>query len=153
MNIFKKLINKPSRIGSSPIDPSMLNSSTITTSTNGMYIVPGAGYVPTIPPTGPIGTTNSTGTTLGQDYWTKEEKAALAKVGFQYDKKKECWNISLSTTVSILQLKNIMSWPIEKSKPSDIAIDTMKQLKKQLIEKLTAKIILMELIKPHEIKE
>lgn len=131
------IVHKPTALGPSTT-ANCITTGSSTTATNGLF-------------TSPICTTS-----MGDswDNWTKEEKKVLAKVGFKYNKKKESWELDLSTTVLVPQLEGIMAWPAENhEKPSDMAIKIMKQLKKQLIERLTAKIILMELIKSHEIKE
>ena len=98
--------------------------------------------------------TVSSGFSGSWDNWTKEEKKALAKVGFRYDKEKNEWVLDLTATIRIPQLDGFaaMSSGGPDGKPTDQMINTMKQVKEELIEKLTAKIILAELVRPREIK-
>ena len=137
-NFSNSYINLPYNVTDQPpsTHPGIINNMPSTANTTGL---------------GPVGTT---GPILMHPSWTDKEKKVLAMVGFKYNKEKKRWELNLSTTVFISQPEEIMTWfEGERKGPSNIAIKTMKQLKKQLIEKLTAKMILMELIKPHEIKE
>jgi hypothetical protein len=88
------------------------------------------------------------------DKWGEKEKQALANVGFEYNKKTNQWKLKLSAEIEIPQLEGIMMMGHQEgATPSDIAITKIKQLKEKLIEKLTVKMILLELTKPREIKE
>ncbi len=99
--------------------------------------------------------TVSSGFTGSWDQWTKEEKKALAKVGFRYDQEKNEWVLDLTATIRIPQLEGFaaLSGGGTDGKPTDQMITNLKQVKEQLIEKLTAKIILAELVRPREIKD
>lgn len=102
--------------------------------------------------------TNSTGmgssTYNTWDRWTKEEKKALANVGFEFHKATSSWKLKLSIDVLIPQEEGIaMLMQGTSDKPTDQMIERLKQAKEALVEKLTAKIILAELTKPREIKE
>lgn len=147
-------------------------SSNTTTSTGGhaVSIQPGT-YVKTSQPGASAGMltksqltnayqsmfTNSTGsytTANSWDRWTKEEKKALANIGFEYDKAIKSWKLKLSIDVLIPQEEGMaILMQGANDKPTDQMIERLKQAKKDLIEKLTAKIILAELTKPREIKE
>lgn len=86
--------------------------------------------------------------------WTKEEKKSLAKVGFRYDAEKNEWVLDLTATIRIPQSEGFAALSGgSDGKPTDQIITQMKQVKEQLIEKLTAKIILAELVRPREIKD
>jgi len=98
--------------------------------------------------------TISSGFSGSWDSWTKAEKKALAKVGFTYDKKTNEWVLDLTTTIRIPQLEGFAVLSAGAGdKPTDQMIALIKQAKEQLIEKLTAKIVLAELIRPREIKD
>jgi len=101
--------------------------------------------------------TNSTGSTFTSnswDNWTKDEKKLLAKIGFKYDKKKKDWVLRLSSEIRIPQQVGFeMLMQGTGDKPSQQAVAKMKQLKEMIIEKITAKLILSELVKPREVKE
>lgn len=100
--------------------------------------------------------TNSTGTYTGSSWnnWTDDEKKLLAKIGFEYDKKKKDWVLKISTEVRLEQSEGFqLLMQGARDKPSQQAVAKIKQLKEKLIEKLTAKMILSELIKPREVKE
>jgi len=99
--------------------------------------------------------TVSSGFTGTWNQWTKEEKKALAKVGFHYDKERNEWVLDLSTSIRIPQIEGFEALTMGGSneKPSEQMITAMKQAKEALVEKLTAKIILAELTKPREIRE
>jgi hypothetical protein len=97
----------------------------------------------------------SSGWTDVWDKWSDKEKKALANVGFEYDKKSNKWILTLSSKIELPQLEGIMMGMSshDGSTPSEVAITKIKQLKEKLIEKLTVKMILLELTKPREIKE
>lgn len=103
-------------------------------------------YIPSIPYSGASTTGTNTNWT-----WTPEEKEPLVKIGFKYNKKTDCWELDLIATVSIPQGEGILEY-IDQHKPCDRAIKIMKELKEKLIKKLTAKMILTELVKPRDIK-
>lgn len=107
-------------------------------------------YVISDNPVNPYPSASTTG--INTNYtWEPEEKEALVKVGFKYNKEKENWELNLIATVS-LPGKDISGF-INPHKTYDDVINTMKELKEKLIKKLTAKMILMELVKPRDIKE
>jgi len=87
--------------------------------------------------------------------WGNKQKKALANIGFEYDKKTNEWILRLTSEVRVPQLEGIMASMGSNGdgKPTDIAILEMKKLKEQLVEKLTAKIILLELIRPRKIDD
>jgi len=99
--------------------------------------------------------TVSSGWTDVWDKWSDKEKKALANVGFEYDKKSNKWKLTLSADIELPQLEGIMMGMSSHDghTPSEVAIAKIKQLKEKLIEKLTVKMILLELTKPREIKE
>lgn len=110
--------------------------------------------VPGIQPMYTNSTTVGTFTTgTSWDNWTKEEKKALAKVGFKYDKKANEWILDLSATIRIPQQEGyqMLVSPDAGEKPSKQMMIKLKQLKEMIVEKITAKIILAELTKPREI--
>lgn len=91
--------------------------------------------------------------TYGWDHWTKQEKQALAKVGFEYDEVRNEWKLKLTAEIAIPQLEGIVAgMHTEGGTPTNEAIHKMKQLKEMLIEKLTAKIVLAELVRPRKIE-
>lgn len=89
--------------------------------------------------------------------WNQKElkTLALAKVGFKYNKKISCWELDLTATISVPQSEGILEYvgPYNNRLACDKAIKSIKELKERLIKKLTAKMILIELSKPREIKE
>jgi len=109
--------------------------------------------------TGPMPSmTASSGTSTwveSWDQWTEQEKESLAKAGFYYDSKKNEWVITLEASIRVPQIEGVMAGIDHDgtTKPTDIAVREMKKLKQLLIDKLTAKMILTELVRPREIKE
>jgi len=102
--------------------------------------------------------TTSTGTFSTSDAWpdelSKEEEKVLANVGFEYDTESNTWNLRLSVNVCVTKDELLgMMIPGHYGKPTDRIITQLKKCKKAIIEKLTAKIILAELIRPREIKK
>lgn len=87
--------------------------------------------------------------------WNEETKKTMTKIGFKYNEKKDVWEFELTTVVEIKKPQGAMAMLSNCSNRNmrDEAIAVIKQAKKNLIEKLTAKLILMELTKPREIKE
>ena len=99
-------------------------------------------------------TTNTTG--IYNNSWnnlTKKEEEFITKIGFKYNKNKKEWIFKLSSEIKIPSTKGLDEWmQHDGGKPSQQAIKKMKELKERLIKKLTAKLILSELIKSREIK-
>lgn len=91
------------------------------------------------------------------DLWSEKQKEALAKMEMTFDPEKKEWVMRLSIDIRLPQEIGIMAYINNNGKsnmaPMDQLIEKMKSAKKQLIEKLTSKIILAELIKPREIKK
>lgn len=104
-----------------------------------------------------ISTTNSTyssstwNTGYNDPKWSPEAKKSLVKVGFKYNKATSSWELNVTATVKITELEDLLGDAV--GTPSDDAIAAIKEAKEQILEKLTAKIVLTELIKPREIKE
>jgi len=98
-------------------------------------------------------TTASTNATF--DPWTKKEKETLANVGFTFDRTRKEWNMRLSIDVKIPQLEgmDMLYQGSGGERPTEQIVAKLKYAKELLVEKLTAKIILAELVKPRKIKE
>lgn len=104
---------------------------------------------------------SSTGSTMGSqnwpDLWSEKQKEALAKMEMTFDPEKGEWTMRLSIDIRLPQEIGIMAYINNNGKanmaPMDQLIEKIKDAKKQLIEKLTSKIILAELIKPREINK
>lgn len=100
-----------------------------------------------------VGTTFSNGSY--KDPWSEKQKEALAKMEMTYDENKKEWVMRLSIDIRLPQEVGIMAYVSGSASgtPMDQLIEKIKDAKKQLIQKLTAKIILAELIKPREINK
>lgn len=139
-----------------------LNMGALQTAANYSYMYPNGAQttggtspntVP-VPGNGPWQTT-TTSSTFPDSEWPKEAKKALAKVGFVYDPEKNVWKLSLTATVELPQLTGIMAlgYGMHGKPTMDSAIAAIKECKKNLIKKLTAKIVLSELVRPRTINE
>jgi len=103
-----------------------------------------------------ISTTSTISTTYSNEWmpWTKEEKKTIADVGFTYNKKTKEWIIKLSVDIRISQEDGFsLSDTNFGGTPTEQMICKLKQAKKELVEKLTTKIILAELTRPSKIKK
>ena len=81
------------------------------------------------------------------------EKKIIFKLGFKHNKKTNEWRLNLSTNIKIpCDLREELLADDINAYRNKLIINKLKQLKQQMIDKLTAKIILAELIKPHKIK-
>lgn len=82
--------------------------------------------------------------------WTPEEKEKLVGMEMTYDKKTKTWNMRLTVDISLTENEGVFAF-VPDNRPIDSLIAKLKHAKKQLLESLTAKIILAELVKPREI--
>ncbi len=83
-----------------------------------------------------------------------KEKEVLVKTGFQFNKETGKWEITMSATVEIPSPEGVFAF-VDGSdgQAVDRAIEAFKKLKDKILNKLTAKVVFMELIKPREVKE
>jgi hypothetical protein len=100
-------------------------------------------------------TTGSVGSTCQiPEIWTEGQKEALAKTGLVFDEHSRTWHLKLSVDISIKEMEDMESvLSGEINSPMDQLIKKIKYAKEELIKKLTAKMILAELIRPKEIKK
>ena len=84
--------------------------------------------------------------------WTKEEEKLLANVGFNFDETTKTWTLDITATVKIPQLVGLQMMG-KDYKPTKQMVTHLKELKRLIIEKITAKTILAELTRPRDIKQ
>lgn len=84
--------------------------------------------------------------------WTKEEKKAFANVGFVFNKKLKQWEIEIGTKITIPKDTGVFGWVGSDGSPTEKMIEAIKEAKEEIVKKLTAKVVLAELIKPRDIK-
>jgi hypothetical protein len=102
---------------------------------------------------------SSSWTTMGSrnwpDMWSEKQKEALTKMEMTYDEEKKEWNLRLSIDIRFPQEVGMAAYVAGNGSKlaMDQLIEKLKSAKKQLVEKLTSKIILAELIKPREINK
>jgi len=68
------------------------------------------------------------------------EKKLLDRVGFSYDKKKKCWDLAVTTKISVQDPDMFTS-----DRLTEVAENKLKELKENIVRKLTSKIIIAEL--------
>jgi len=68
------------------------------------------------------------------------EKKSLDRVGFSYDKKKKCWDLAVTTKISVQDPDMFTS-----DRLTEVAENKLKELKENIVRKLTSKIIIAEL--------
>ena len=99
--------------------------------------------------------TNTTGDNLWEKFIDeKDNEKLLTKIGFNYDHKNKEWVLELSSEIRIPKELGIKMLVKDfNDTPYELAILKIKKLKKMFVEKITAKLILAELVKPRDIKE
>lgn len=102
--------------------------------------------------------TDSTKSSLGSATFenltkiSEENEETLAKFGFKYDESSNKWKLKVTTSVEIGQ-DEVFSGLLSDKTFNRLMIEKIKILKKDLINKLTSKAVLAELLKPREIKK
>jgi hypothetical protein len=101
----------------------------------------------------PSQTTTSVGSGWGNwmNPWSKKEKEVLAKIGFEFDKVTGRWKLQLIAQIEIEE-KDLPEIIGDTDRPCKLAVEKIKELKKAIIKKLTAKAVLAELLAPKEVK-
>ncbi len=83
-----------------------------------------------------------------------KEKETLVKTGFKFNKETRKWELTMTATVEIPTPEGVFAFiGGGDGEAVDRAIEAFKKLKDKILNKLTAKVVFMELTKPREVKE
>ena len=139
---------KPQSVSTTPGYPNGYVTSTATTSsTPGSYA--------NVPNMSTSSSTDSWDAMQGK--LSKKEKKVLVNAGFKYNKSTEKWKLKMSVEIEMKAPMEVFSFTgADFDLPTasvEGALNAIKELKKRLIDKLTARAVLLELTKPHKIKE
>jgi len=82
---------------------------------------------------------------------TKEQEDILIRSGFEFDKTTKKWKLRLSIDIELNEKDRLVVFDSAQGVINKIIVEKIKRAKEKLEEKLTAKAVLTNLIKPRKL--